>query len=98
MALFGGGAIRRYRPDGTLDAVIRAPRDEPDEPGVRRRRLDELYVTSARHRLSAEQLAREPLAGSVLRLRPGVRSRDSDSSANSLGVLMDSSTQTGNGR
>jgi sugar lactone lactonase YvrE len=35
--------------------------------------LDELYVTSARDRLSPGQLKEEPLAGGILRLRPGVR-------------------------
>ena len=36
---------------------------------------DELFVTSARHRLTPAQRAREPLAGSLLRLRPGVSGR-----------------------
>jgi sugar lactone lactonase YvrE len=31
-----------------------------------------MYVTSARHRLSDEQLAAEPLAGALLALEPGV--------------------------
>jgi sugar lactone lactonase YvrE len=39
------------------------------------RDLRDLYVTSARHRLTFEQLAAEPLAGSLLRLRPGVAGR-----------------------
>jgi sugar lactone lactonase YvrE len=34
--------------------------------------LDELYVTSARCGLSAEQLEAEPHAGGVFLLRPGV--------------------------
>lgn len=37
--------------------------------------LGDLYITSAKHRLSAERLAQEPLAGSLLRVRPGVRGR-----------------------
>jgi sugar lactone lactonase YvrE len=35
--------------------------------------LDELYVTSARQRMNPEELARQPLSGSVFALRPGVR-------------------------
>jgi D-xylonolactonase len=31
-----------------------------------------LFITTARHGLSAAQLAREPLAGSVLAVEPGV--------------------------
>jgi sugar lactone lactonase YvrE len=34
--------------------------------------FDELFITSASN-LPAEQLAREPLAGGVFRVRPGVR-------------------------
>jgi sugar lactone lactonase YvrE len=75
LALFGGGAIRRYRPDGTLDAHIPLPVTNPTSLAFGGEDLTDLYVTSAKHKLTAEQLAREPLAGSVLRLRPGVRGR-----------------------
>jgi sugar lactone lactonase YvrE len=34
--------------------------------------FDTLFVTSARQRLTPEQLGREPLAGSVFALTPGV--------------------------
>jgi D-xylonolactonase len=75
LALFGGGAIRRYLPDGRLDAEIRLPVTNPTSLAFGGAQLTDLFVTSAKHRLSAEQLAREPLAGSVLRLRLGVRGR-----------------------
>lgn len=75
VALFGGGALRRYRPDGTLDAHIPLPVTNPTSVAFGGPGLDELFVTSARHRLTADQLAREPLAGSLLRLRPGVAGR-----------------------
>ena len=75
VALFTGAALRRYRPDGALDAEIRLPVTNPTSVAFGGADLSELYVTSARHRLSPEQLAREPQAGSVLRLRPGVRGR-----------------------
>jgi sugar lactone lactonase YvrE len=35
--------------------------------------LDEMVVTSAREHLTPEQLAREPYAGGLFRLNPGVR-------------------------
>ena len=35
--------------------------------------LDVMYVTTARHKLSDEALARQPLAGSLLAFSPGVR-------------------------
>jgi sugar lactone lactonase YvrE len=75
LALFGGGAIRRYRPDGSLDAHLPLPVTNPTSLAFGGDDLADLYVTSAKHKLTAEQLAREPLAGSVLRLRPGVRGR-----------------------
>jgi sugar lactone lactonase YvrE len=73
VCLFGGGAVRRYGPDGTLDATIRLPVTNPTSPAFGGPGLRTLYLTSARHRLSLGQLAVEPLAGAVLALEPGVR-------------------------
>jgi len=72
-AEYGAARIVRYTPGGKVDRTIGLPVDNPTcccfgGPG-----LDELYITSARQRLSAEDLARQPLAGSVFALRPGVR-------------------------
>jgi sugar lactone lactonase YvrE len=75
LALFGGGAVRRYLPDGRLDAEIRLPVTNPTSLAFGGTDLTDLYVTSAKHRLSPEQLARERLAGSVLRIRAGVCGR-----------------------
>jgi sugar lactone lactonase YvrE len=75
IALFGGGAVRRYLPDGQLDAEIRLPVTNPTSLAFGGPDLKELYVTSAKHRLTPDQLEREPLAGSVLRLRPGLAGR-----------------------
>jgi sugar lactone lactonase YvrE len=75
VALFGGGALRRYLPDGRCDAHISLPVTNPTSLTFGGRDLRDLYVTSARHRLTPEQLGREPLAGSLLRLRPGVAGR-----------------------
>jgi sugar lactone lactonase YvrE len=75
LALFGGGAVCRYTPGGALDAEITLPVTNPTSLAFGGTDLKTLFVTSARHLLSAEQLAREPLAGSVLALRPGVSGR-----------------------
>lgn len=77
IALFGGGAIRRYDPRGALDAQIALPVTNPTSLAFGGPGLRDLYVTSARHRLTGEQLAREPAAGALLRLRPGVQGRPS---------------------
>ena len=34
--------------------------------------LDELYISSAREKLTEAQLAKEPNAGGLFRLRPGI--------------------------
>jgi sugar lactone lactonase YvrE len=75
IALFGGSAIRRYLPNGRLDAELHLPVTNPTSMAFGGTDLGDLYITSAKHRLSAEQLAQEPLAGSLLRVRPGVRGR-----------------------
>jgi sugar lactone lactonase YvrE len=73
VCLFGGGAVRRYSPEGVLEAAIALPVSNPTSPVFGGADLRTLYVTTARHRLSADRLAVEPLAGAVLALEPGVR-------------------------
>jgi sugar lactone lactonase YvrE len=73
VCLFGGAAIRRYAADGALDVAIELPVTNPTSATFGGADLRTLYVTSARHRLSPPRLAREPLAGAVLALEPGVR-------------------------
>jgi sugar lactone lactonase YvrE len=73
VCLFGGAAIRRYTPDGTLDARIGLPTTNPTSPAFGGPNLGTLYITTARHRLTPAQLAAEPLAGAILTLDPGVR-------------------------
>jgi sugar lactone lactonase YvrE len=73
LCLFGGAAIRRYGPDGALTAATALPVTNPTSAAFGGADLDTLYITTARHRLSPEQLAAEPLAGALLALEPGVR-------------------------
>jgi sugar lactone lactonase YvrE len=73
VCLFAGGAVRRYSPEGVLAAAIALPVTNPTSAVFGGADLRTLYVTTARHRLSPEQLAVEPLAGAVLALDPGVR-------------------------
>lgn len=72
VCLFRGGAMRRYAPDGTLEAHLELPVSCPTCPAFGGEDLRTLYVTSTFHRLAPEQHAREPLAGAVLVLDPGV--------------------------
>jgi sugar lactone lactonase YvrE len=75
LALWGGSAIRRYFPDGTLDRVLQLPVTHPTTCAFGGPDLKDLYITSAAIRLSEEERQRQPLAGSILRHRPGVPGR-----------------------
>lgn len=66
VALFGGGAIRRYRPDGTLDEHLPLPVTHPTSLAFGGPDLRDLYVTSAR---------RDGNGGDLLRMWPGVCGR-----------------------
>jgi sugar lactone lactonase YvrE len=73
VALFGGGAVRRYAADGVLDAVVELPVPHPTCPAFGGPDLATLYVTTTRHRLSPARLAELPDAGAVFACEPGVR-------------------------
>jgi sugar lactone lactonase YvrE len=71
VAMWGGGALRRFTPDGQQDAVIPVPVTRPTSCAFGGPDLTDLFVTTASIDLTDEQLAAEPLAGRLLRLRPG---------------------------
>ncbi len=75
VALFGGGQVRRYFPDGGLDVVIPLPVTNVTSLAFGGPDYADLFVTTARHHLDAARLSAEPLAGAVLVLRPGVLGR-----------------------
>jgi len=75
VALFGGGALRRYDADGALDEVVTLPTSNPTSMAFGGPALEDLYVTTARHLLTTEQRDAQPLAGAVLHVRPGVSGR-----------------------
>ncbi|MEU3370647.1 SMP-30/gluconolactonase/LRE family protein [Streptomyces sp. NPDC006660] len=66
VALWGGGAVRRYAADGTLDLIVPLPVRCPTACAFGGPDLTDLYITTAR----VGQSAPHPLAGSVLVL-PG---------------------------
>jgi sugar lactone lactonase YvrE len=70
-ALHGGGRLRRYTAAGAVDRDIALPVSQPTMCAFAGADLDVLYVTSATDKLTPEQMRREPLAGALLRLRPG---------------------------
>ena len=72
-AQYGAGRLVRYTPEGKVDRVLDLPFANPTCCCFGGAAYDTLFVTSATQRLSPEDLHRQPLAGSVLALRPGVR-------------------------
>ncbi|WP_435228685.1 SMP-30/gluconolactonase/LRE family protein [Streptomyces sp. Tue6028] len=62
VALWDGGAVHRYAPDGTLDRVIVLPVRRPTACAFGGPGLTDLYITTARTGLDAPH----PLSGSVL--------------------------------
>lgn len=71
VAMWGGGVLRRFTPSGKQDAVLPVPVSQPTSCAFGGRDLAELYVTTARKGLSDAALATQPLAGRLLRFRPG---------------------------
>jgi sugar lactone lactonase YvrE len=72
-ALHGGSRLRRYAATGAVDRDIALPVSQPTMCAFAGEALDVLYVTSASDKLTPQQRRREPLAGALLRLRPGER-------------------------
>lgn len=72
-AIFAGGRVVRYAPDGHIDRLIALPVTNPTCVCFGGPDLGTLYVTTARKFLSPEQLAAEPLAGALLALDVGIK-------------------------
>ncbi len=72
-AEYGGWRLVRYTPAGKVDRVIEMPVANPTCCCFGGTDFDTLYVSTATQRLTPEDLAKQPLAGSVLSVRPGVR-------------------------
>jgi sugar lactone lactonase YvrE len=69
-ALSDGGAVRRYTPDGQLDAVIELSARKVTACTFGGAALDELFITTSREGLEPGD---DPLAGALFRATPGVR-------------------------
>lgn len=71
VAMWGGGEIRRITRKGVVDRVVRLPVSNVTSMAFGGRDYDQLFITTARDSLSAEQSAHEPHAGDVFWCRPG---------------------------
>lgn len=78
VARWGAGCVVRVSPEGELVDRIDLPVSQPSSCTFGGPDLGDLYITSAREDLPPDRLAREPLAGSLFRCRPGVRGLPAD--------------------
>ena len=72
-AEWGGGRVVRYTPDGRVDRIVDLPCAQVTCCAFGGADLGLLFVTTARTGLDAARLAREPQAGSLFAIDPGVR-------------------------
>jgi sugar lactone lactonase YvrE len=74
VALWNGGAVHRYAPDGSFLASVRLPVQRPTSCAFGGASRDTLFVTSARADLDDDALGRQPDAGKVFAIEGlGVR-------------------------
>lgn len=71
VAIWGGGVLRRLAPDGSQDSVIVVPVSQPTSCAFGGPGMTDLYITTASIGLTEAELGEQPLAGRLLRLRPG---------------------------
>ena len=72
VAAVEAGMLLRLDPTGRRAREVRLPVSRPTSLAFGGEGLRTVFVTSMRHGMAAEELAREPLAGAVLALDPGV--------------------------
>ena len=69
---FAGSRITRYSPEGQVLQVIAMPVPNITSCTFAGTDLDTLYITTARHLLSEEEIHQYPLSGSLFACKPGV--------------------------
>jgi sugar lactone lactonase YvrE len=72
-AEWGAWRVVRYAPDGRIDRVVEVPVEQPSACMFGGPDLSTLYITSAWDELDEAVRARQPLAGSLFALEPGVK-------------------------
>jgi sugar lactone lactonase YvrE len=70
VALWGGGAVHCYTPEGRLEERVRLPVTQVTACAFGGPGLDELYITTSRQTVEPGS---QPEAGALFRYRPGVR-------------------------
>jgi sugar lactone lactonase YvrE len=71
-AVWGGGAVHGYSPDGVLNAVVELPVPQVTACTFGGGDLEDLFITTSRENLSDTE---DVQSGAVFVARPGVRGR-----------------------
>ena len=77
VALFRAGRLRRYSPAAAITQEIEVPVTLVTSAAFGGADLGDLYITTARHRLTPEERLSQTHAGSLFRCRPGPIGRPS---------------------
>jgi sugar lactone lactonase YvrE len=75
LALFRSGSIRRYSTAGKVIMEVKVPVALVTSCAFGGSGLDELYITTARHRLSPAEALEQPTSGGLFMCRPGAVGR-----------------------
>lgn len=66
-AQWGAARVVRYRPDGRIDRIVPVPVKNPSCCSLGGAAFDQLFISSAREEMAADELARMPHAGGIFR-------------------------------
>jgi sugar lactone lactonase YvrE len=75
VALFGAGRLRRYSPSGRIDREVQLPVTLVTSATFGGPDLEDLYITTAKHRLTPPERDLQTHAGSIFVCRPGPRGK-----------------------
>jgi sugar lactone lactonase YvrE len=71
VAVWGAGQVRRYTPDGALDTIVEVPATQTTSCAFGGPGLRQLFITTARVGLTAQERAEQPYAGALFVCEPG---------------------------
>ena len=78
VALFGGGEVRRFDSQGTLTHIVEIPVKQVTSCCFGGAEMSELYITTAQNGMDSDSLIREPLAGSLFRVKTSFKGSKSN--------------------
>jgi sugar lactone lactonase YvrE len=78
VAIYGGGRVHRYSPDGVLREALRLPATQSTSCAFAGPGLNRLYVTTATEGWSDDQRRAQPAAGLVFRFETDATGRPAE--------------------